>query len=299
MALCEGRFYARIESQRRKPMENYAEVYQKLLSGEMAPVEVEVQFLFEMASQFAAAGQYDKKAEIYGWVLGHPRATDDEVIRVQTYQCDLKRRKGNPEEALAELLALTPPLDSMALCEWLQAIGQCHLMMGDVQEALVVQRQIIALFSRGQIPVHRQLYHVETILAMKQRAGEADEELERFFQLYKQLLDDPSLEGAIKQRARAMLESLRGSAELQKGNFKAAARYYQRYANIAPAARNKVVAAVQFLYCCWQLYPYDHSMEVQLAKAFFQNHRGELQPTDIAALRTEYDFVMKKLGLSE
>ncbi len=280
-------------------MKDCQKIYQQLERSEKSPTDFTTAFLFEMASQFAVKGDFTAKNKIYEeFILKHSDANSDDKARVFIYRADLQRRNGDPKGALETLQAIQSPIGNMARAEWLQSAGQCYLILGDLQQAFGVQRQILKLFVGSSIPPDKQLYYLETLMAMKLRANETDEELDEFFRIYEQLLENPSLSGAIKERAQAALEILRGRAESRKGNLAAATNHYWACFELAPAVRNKTVAVLQFLYCRWQIDPNDDSPFVQNAMEFFKSHWETIQQADIIELRNEFVFVTQKLRMT-
>lgn len=277
---------------------NYEESYRQLEKGEKSPQDFTVEFLFEMASEFVVGGDFAAKKKIYEeFILRHPWASIDDKARVLVYRADLQRRDGDPKAALEILKTIEPPKEKIAWAEFLQAAGQCCLKLGDLKQALPLQRQIIRLFTGGKIPVDKKLYYLEGMMAMKLAGDEADEELDELFRTYEQLLSNSLLSGVIESRAEAALATLRGRAEFRKGNLTAAANYYWQCLETAPAVRDKAVAALEFLHCRWRIDPNDNSPLVRKAAEFYKTNWKTMQTTDITELQPKFELVMQKLEL--
>ena len=287
--------------------EHWQEIYEQVIGSETEPRELTTALLFEMASHFAVSGDYDKKAEIYEWIGVHPDANTDDVVRVKTYREDLKRRfaadeKGDVNvnqlrEALEALRSLPEPEGVEARSEWLQAIGQCHLMLKEFKEAIQVQSQILKFLDNPETTLDKKLYFLETIMAMKIENKELDDELERFFDQHDSLIADSQMSEAHTKRAQGAVTELRGRAAIMKQDWPAVVDYFLKCFEIFPSVRNKAKCVVPFLYALDKA-GIDNNRRAELENYFVKN-RKEIMPTDLVGMfKEQHEYLLSKPGLA-
>lgn len=274
--------------------------FAQLESGEVRSETFTPQQLFELATDAAISGDYGAKAKIYQeYIFNHPEASDDDKFRVEIYQQDLTRRNGDPKTALAELESLREKYatnEAAADTEYFHAVGQCHLMLGQLDQAVASNREVLS-HCDDSIPSDKQLYFMESMMAVKLASGKPDEELDELFSRYQALLDASDLGELHRNRALSALYSLQGTAAVEKGDSNAAAESYRQFFAVAPSDRDKTVAALRYL-AIRLLEPIERQAEdVQTLTDFFRSHHDLLQATDIAALQNEYDSVTQTLNI--
>lgn len=266
-------------------------LYKSLISKDRSPEEFSTGQLFDLASQMAVAGQYPAKQRIYeDFILNHSAATEADKFRVHTYRYDVVRRGGRAERALAGLSAMEESSDDPnALVEYLQAKGQCYLMMGKLEECLESQRRIMQ--NLDQLPPDKQLYYLETFIDFKIRSEQADEELAQIFQRYKKVLDGANLQMDVRARAEGMYFDLQGKAHLLRREFSRAQSCYRQAVEKMPSVRNKAVSALGYAYSSLQANPEERDAETVRMIEFFKANKSVLQPTDLSAYADKIDFV--------
>ena len=275
--------------------QEWQSIYRSLVSGKILSQDFEPYFLFELASKAVVSGDFEAKKTIYEqFIFPHPKATQDDKTKVLVYRYDRDRRSGNYRQALDSLSSLTAPSDVFGKAEYLQAIGQCQLILEGPQIALETQRQIIALSGFPELPTDKQLYYLETIIAMKLAGKQADEELDEYLSTYEQLLKIP-LEGVFRKRAVASFYSVQARAYELKQDFRTAAKFHFTALKKAPDNRSKTGSALEYLFCIWKFNSKENSPGTQTLVKFFKSHENLLQPTDIHQLQEKYDFVKAKM----
>jgi len=279
---------------------NPRELYDGLMAGTKNPADVEISELFELADRIAIVdGNFTAKQQIFEWIHQRPRLTNDDCFRVGVFVFDLKRRQGDAEDAYDNLLGIEVemPLRSvLARAEWLQAVGQCLLVLRRFNEAVDAQRKIVEEMD-DSISVRRQLYYLETFIALKQHARQFDDELNDYFAIYRQLLAKTTELGEA-ERARALsgLAFLEGQYHVAQLDWRKAASSFDEEFGLGPADRQKAVGSLMYLYV--RLCQLAREFWVSPRVAFLQQHLGDLQPTDIQILQKEYDTVVQAFGIN-
>ncbi|MBI4054035.1 MAG: hypothetical protein HY397_01760 [Candidatus Doudnabacteria bacterium] len=266
-----------------------------LSSGRAEPFDASVEYLFELASQLAVAGRYGDKNRIYEqWILDHPRALPDDRARVLINRHDQLRRKGQAAEALAGLQAMETPQESVVIREWLQAVANCHLALGDLTGAISAQRWLISTLDE-EVPDDKRVYFLEMLVHLLLLAGQADEEVEERLIQLDTLTRSDRLSGAMKQRAGESYLRLQGRYLAASGAFAEALEPLDRAYVGATVVREKVVTGLIYLYCasqCGQIRS-PESMEVW---QYCRENLGALQETDKIGYR---QYWQNFLGLLE
>ena len=279
-------------------MTNPTELYQMLLNKQCDPSDLPLAELYELGDQMAiVGGNFSAKKIIYDWIERHLQATDDDRFRVSVFRFDLLRRQGKTDEAYCNLLVMAMEQRSVsAQLEYLQAIGQCLLVLKRFDEAVDAQRQLIELMDQNVL-VRRRLYYLETMLALKQHASQYDDELDGCLDLSLNLLNEATeLSEPERNRALGGLRFVQGQQHIAHGAWRQAAGCFAQEFEFGPADREKVVGSLMYLYS--RLREITDDPDAALHVAFLRGHLNSLQPTDIQILQKEYDVVVKAFGIT-
>lgn len=289
--------------------ESEMDAFERLEAARLAPNGLSLVELFALADELAANGRFDEKKEVVLKIVPlHPDYIQnvEAQVRVKTYRYDLVRRDGRPIEALKGLhaVAISSVCQPMAIALYLQAIGQCYLKQLPEQgqpiaaAALFVQRKIFALDGYGEFPVDKQLYFIETIIDMKLRLYENDDELSDFLEEYNRLLEDLNEDDSFRPRAIGMLLYYIGQYKFLNGDHAAAAKSMSESLEHFPSDRNLAMSGLLGLSYLAPLsnWSKDDPQVIELRNAFVDNHNKLLQ-TDVDEFRTEYRGVCEMLGV--
>lgn len=281
------------------PAENpdYQALYSQLVNGETAPEAFLPAQLFEMATALAVTGNFEGKRRIYEeYILNHPQATPDDKTRVLTYRGDIKRRKGDPQGALAELLALPPPADPLAYCELLQAISECYLVIDDLPNATTTKQKILDVSKdpANNIPPDKAFFYLGGLIAAKIKAGQAAQ-AEEDLAAYKALLDSGELPENVRKYSLGSYHDMMGEVCEMQGKTNEAMANYKAKFDCIEGDGFKAVSALRYLHCALRANPSDRSAETLNMAEFFKTHEKDMQPTWIQALQAKYDFVKNML----
>jgi len=277
----------------------WKEIYRKLVSNKASIDKLETHFLFDLASQAAVSGDYETKRAIYEeFIFAHPRASQNDKTRVFVYRCDQERRTGRPDLALNHLESLMPPSDISGKAEYLQAVGQCELMLYGPAISLKTQRKIADSVRFQELAVDKQLYYLGTMVDMKIKAKQLDDEFNGYYGRYRNLINSnlfKALKPAFKKREISTFHSLEADLYELKQDFRTAAKIHADSFKEAPAIRDKVCAALRYLWCVWKADPHDNSLITRNIALFFKNNKDKMQATDIHALQEKYNYIKARL----
>ena len=227
----------------------------ELESGEADLAEIAIVDLFELAGQFGKFGCFREKEQVLTeLVLNHPEVTDPDHQRVKIFLADNLRRQGKINEALHELMAITPSDIPEIQYEYLHAISWAHaydVVVNNNSSAIVyalgyASDLVTLAYTDGGFAVDEIAYAVEGFAYIKDIARKYDTEAYGALELLSKLSIAMS-DGSATDRSNAMLACLHGRYAFASGEYAAAFAHYDRFKELAISDYQRLEAGIYLL----------------------------------------------------
>ena len=288
--------------------------FAELKSGAKVFTETSVRELFDLASVLAVQGDLAAKNYIYEQFIAlHPQTSEDDLQRVVIHRADLARREGRMTEAFAGLMNLEISRSLVTATEYLQALAQCHLYLhhlspapAELRQALQLQNKLLTLaLGTEVIPLDKQLYYFESLIAMKVellRTLSGSERLSLAAEItvdinsYQSLAHDGELCPEHRRRSQLAQHLLEGEFYKVVEQYAVAAAAYLRIFIERHDDRLRTIGAVNYLFCAhFNGADLQSLMDDQCLGFLRERTFNELLQTDRAAHGPEIKWVREKL----